>query len=84
MNSMNCAAGPAFASASTAHDCTSPNWAGSRPSGPVSAVTMPVLSTRNRGSAAHCGQLGAASSRSPASSSRMNDDQIVIAALPAK
>jgi hypothetical protein len=32
----------------------------------------------------HCGQLGAASARRPASSSRMNDDQIIVAALPAK
>src|SRR5689334_16934953 len=73
-----------FPPAVIAHEVSSPKPAGSLPSGPLIAVTMPLFLARNAGSAAHCGQLGLASFRSPAISSRMNDDQTSIAALPAK
>jgi hypothetical protein len=48
------------------------------------AVTMPLWSARNDGSARHWGQVGRASLLSPASSSRRNDDQMIMAALPAR
>src|SRR5215207_1280043 len=57
MNSTKRVAGSAEAPATTVHETISPNWAGSVESGPDSAVTTPVLSTRKRGSAAHSGQL---------------------------
>src|SRR3954451_17955918 len=66
------------------HEVSSPNPAGSVPSGPLTAVTIPLFFASNAGSAAHCGQLGLASFRRPAISSRMNDDHTSIAALPAK
>jgi hypothetical protein len=61
----------------------SPNWDGCPP-GPEIAVTMPLFLARNSLSERHCGQLGAASLRSPAISSSRNEDQTTMAALPEK
>ena len=80
MYSMNCLAGSVAASAGIVHDVISPKVAGSSPDGPWIAVTTPLFLARNAGSSAHSGQVGAASFRSPASSSRMKLDQITIAA----
>src|SRR5919107_249125 len=66
-------------------DESSPNWAGVLVPSPLdSAPTRPLLRARNAGSLRHCGQVGTASSRSPAIASRRNGDQKIIAALPAK
>ena len=62
---------------------TWPYCAGSVPSA-LSAGTNPELFARNSGSSPHSSHVGSASLRSPASSSRMNGDQISIAASPAK
>src|SRR5215217_3788543 len=67
-----------------AKQVSSPNWEGWLPSGPVMAVTMPLWSDKNDGSRRHCGQVGRASWLSPASSSSRNDDQMTMAALPAR
>jgi hypothetical protein len=67
-----------------AKQVSSPNWEGWLPSGPLMAVTIPLLVARNDGSARHWGQLGRASLLSPASSSSRNDDQMIMAALPAR
>ncbi len=83
MYSTNDFAGSA-APSSTAQELTSPYWAGSVPFGPLIAVTNPLFFASQAGSDWHCGQVGRASARSPASSSRMNGDQISMAALPAK
>src|SRR4051812_9788887 len=66
------------------HDVTSPKTAGCWESGPWIVVTTPVFLARNAGSCLHCGQLGSASLRRPAISSRTKVDQMNIAALPAK
>src|SRR5687768_4520516 len=71
-------------SAAIAHDVTSPNVAGSDPEGPWIAVTTPLFLARKPGSFLHSGQVGRASLRRPAISSRMNVDQMIIAACPAK
>ena len=84
MNWTNCLAASASASTGMAQEVTSPNCAGSAPSGPCRPVTIPVFVARNFGSAVHSGQLGRASLRSPASSSSRNVDQTTIAAWPAK
>ena len=77
-------AGSVDASAGIVQDVTSPNVAGSEPEGPWIDVTTPLFSARKAGSSLHSGQLGRASSRRPASSSRMKLDQISIAPWPAK
>jgi hypothetical protein len=74
----------AFPPAVIAHEVSSPKPAGSEPFGPRTAVTNPLFFAIHAGSAVHCGQLGFASFRSPAISSRMNDDHTIMAALPAK
>src|SRR5690606_28905088 len=84
MYETNRLAGSVAESLMIAHETISPYWAGSLPSGPFSAVTTPVFSASHSGFSRHCSQLGSASLRSPASSSRMNDDQMVMAALPEK
>jgi hypothetical protein len=84
MNCTNRWEGSAAASAVITHEITSPNCAGSVPSGPCRPVTMAVLLARNVGSLAHSGQVGLASLRSPASSSSRYVDQIAIADWPAK
>src|SRR5512132_1500108 len=66
------------------NEVSSPNWEGWAPYGPVMAVTMPLWSARNDGSLWHWGQVGWASLLSPASSSSRNDDQMTMAALPAR
>jgi hypothetical protein len=67
-----------------AKQVSSPNWEGWLPSGPVMAVTMPLALARNDGSRWHWGQVGRASLLRPANSSRTNDDQMTMAALPAR
>ena len=72
------------ASGSTAQETISPNATGAVPLGPCSVVTMPVFSASHLGSSLHWSQVGSASLRSPASSSSRKEDQIIIAASPAK
>src|SRR3954467_13576670 len=84
MYSTNFCAGSLFASAGIVHEVISPKVAGSEPDGPWIEVTTPLFLARNAGSCLHSGQLGKASLRSPAISSRMNVDQMIIAAWPAK
>src|SRR4029453_11152652 len=84
MYSTNCLAASTLPSLTIEKLVTSPNWAGSVPWGPVMAVTTPLFLDRNSLSERHSGQVGRASLRSPASSSSRNDDQTIIAALPAK
>src|ERR687890_244843 len=83
MYSTNSAEGSAD-SAAIAHEVTSPKVAGSEPDGPWIAVTTPLFLARKPGSFLHSGQVGSASFRRPAISSRMNVDQMIIAACPAK
>src|SRR5829696_9032481 len=66
------------------HEVTSPKVAGSEPEGPWIAVTTPLFLARKPGSFLHSGHVGSASFRRPAISSRMNVDQMIIAAWPAK
>src|SRR6478609_4827328 len=66
------------------NEVISPYCAGPFPIGPDSAETMPVFLARYCLSERHSLQVGRASLRSPASSSRMYEDQTVIAVLPAK
>src|SRR5215207_2137845 len=73
-----------LASLVIAKQVSSPNWEDWVPSGPLMAVTMPLFLARNDGSRWHWGQVGRASLLSPASSSRRNDDQMTMAALPAR
>ena len=84
MYSTNCWDGSVAASAVTVHEVTSPNVAGSEPEGPWIEVTTPLFSARNAGFFLHSGHVGSASLRSPAISSRMKLDQMIIAAWPAK
>src|ERR671914_714632 len=84
MYSMNCCDGSVAAVAVIAQEETSPNWAGSVPSGPVMAATTPVFLAKNSGSFLHSVQLGLASLRNEASSSSRKVDQIAIADCPAK
>src|SRR4051812_32404122 len=84
MYSMNCFDGSASASAVMVHEVISPKVAGADPEGPWIEVTAPEFLARNAGSFLHSGQLGSASFRRPAISSRMNVDQMTIAAFPAK
>ena len=84
MYSTNFFAGSVADSAGIAHEVISPKIAGSEPDGPLIAVTTPLFLARNAGSASHSGQVGSASFRSPAISSRMKVDQMIIAAWPAK
>ena len=69
---------------STFHETISPKPTGVVPLGPCMVVRMPVFLANQVGSSLHCSQVGSASSRNPASSSSKKDDQIVIAASPAK
>src|SRR4051812_25184041 len=71
-------------SALIVHEVTSPKVAGSEADGPWIEVTTPLFSAKKAGSFLHSGQFGRASFRSPAISSRMNVDQMTIAACPAK
>ena len=66
------------------HEVISPNVAGPEPEGPSIEVTTPLFLARNAGSDLHWGQVGRASFRRPAISSRMKLDQISMAPLPAK
>src|SRR3954466_9229993 len=84
MYSTNFLAESVEAFAEISQDVTSPKTAGSEPDGPWMAVTTPLFFARNAGSFLHSGQVGSASLRRPASSSRMKVDQMTIAALPAK
>src|SRR4029450_4143091 len=84
MYSTNCLAGSVLPSLMMAKLVTSPNWVGSLLSGPVMAVTTALFLDRKVLSARHSGQVGRASLRSPASSSSRNDDQTIMADLPAK
>ena len=84
MYSTNCWDGSLAASAVIVHDVTSPNVAGSEPDGPWIEVTTPLFLARKAGSFLHSGQVGRASFRRPAISSRMKLDQMIIAACPAK
>src|SRR3954454_22189016 len=84
MYSTNFLAGSVAASAGMVHDVISPKVAGSPPDGPWSAVTTPLFLARKAGSSLHSAQVGRASFRSPAISSRVKLDQISIAAWPAK
>ena len=83
MYSTNCWEAATSASAPMTNATSSPNWVG-LPAGPPTAVTIPLLFARNMGSAVHSSQVGSASLRSPASSSSRNEDQMIIAASPAK
>src|ERR671921_2591181 len=84
MYSTNFLAESVEAFAEISQEVISPKTAGSVPDGPLMAVTTPLFFARKAGSFLHSGQVGSASFRSPASSSRMKVDQITIAALPAK
>ena len=84
MYSTNFSDGSASAPAAIVHDVISPNVGGPVPDGPWIEVTTPLFLARNAGSLLHWGQVGRASFRRPAISSRMKLDQITIAALPAK
>src|SRR5215204_2741176 len=72
------------ASVRTFQETTSPQAAGWGLLGPCISVRMPVFCASHRGSFLHCAHVGIASLRRPASSSSRNDDQITMAASPAK
>src|SRR4051794_10452156 len=80
----NSSDGSVAASAVIVHEGISPEGGGAGPQGARSEGTTPLFSARNAGSALHSGQVGRASFRSPAISSRMKLDQISIAPWPAK
>src|SRR5512133_2184493 len=73
-----------LASFSTFHETTSPQAAELGPLGPCIWTRIPVLLASHWGSFLHCGQVGSASLRRPASSSSKKEDQITMAAFPAK
>src|SRR3954451_9496505 len=77
-------AGSVAASAVIVQDVISPKVEDPEPDGPWSDVTTPLFLSRNAGSVLHSGQVGRASFRRPAISSRIKLDQISIAPLPAK
>src|SRR4051794_29955556 len=80
----NSSDGSVDASAVIVHEVISPKVAGSSPEGPWMDVTTPLFLARNAGSSLHSGQVGRASFRSPAISSRMKLDQMSMAPCPAK
>ena len=84
MNSMNFSAESFGAEVVVANETISPKLDGPLPSGPWIEVTIPLFWARKLGTLRHSVQLGSASVRSPAISSRMNEDQMTMAALPAK
>src|SRR5215208_8041310 len=72
------------ASLSTANETTSPKAAGAVAPGPCNVVTIPEFSASHVGSLLHLSHVGRASLRRPASSSSKKEDQITMAASPAK
>src|SRR3954465_5751130 len=84
MYSTNCLAGSVAEPAVIVQEVTSPKTDGSLLDGPWMLVTTPLFLARKAGSFLHSAQVGSASLRRPAISSRTNVDQMNIAALPAK